>query len=751
MKIRRLLAKSSATPLEPLPYETLTGHAEAVLSAGDVLCRILAEDMQRFLGSGELWQSFRQVFRTACWFHDVGKANDHFQMAVRKRLEKQGLRHDTFGFFILSSHLQDWLQPLFAEDWQKKAFLISVAGHHLKFPDPDRNRPGSQIQFLASHSDFSQLLNFGSKHFNLKAPPVLDNPKDSLVGIGGLRSKILKQYKYCADMPLKDYQQKYIAALKSSLLCADLAGSAIPKKTAMAGNGYESWIESRLSKTLQRSELKSIVSKKLGGAHPLPFQELIRSAKTITVLVEAGCGAGKTAAAYLWASEKAEGRRLFFTYPTTATASEGFSGYMQDPDFDAILINSRAAVDYRLMPNMPPRSKEEKELRQMGLEALETWPIPAVVCTAHTVLGILQNTRRGLYAWPSLVRSTFVFDEIHSYSPRLFAHLLRFLKEFPQAPALLMTATFPPAKRKLLEDVCRIRGGLEVIHGPEKREQALRYIIKKADTVSAWESVRSALTDGKKSLWVVNTVARAMTLLRESQEMGLVAEAFHSRYRYRDRIARQRAVIDGFGPDRPPFLAITTQVAEMSLDLSADLLVSEWAPVASIIQRMGRLNRFAEVPEAARLALMVKPENALPYAKADEEEQFFNCVEKWLNAVCDGKPKSQKDLGEAFIALDDFKSDAEELTCDWIDMPWKSESNRQGLMEPGYTIDLIREEDLGKGSPDELAIPMPIRGTKFMQWNRKGRFFVAPAGRIIYDNREGAQWNEYRHTDDTII
>jgi hypothetical protein len=62
-------------------------------------------------------------------------------------------------------------------------------------------------------------------------------------------------------------------------------------------------------------------------------------------------------------------------YPTTTTSSEGFAGYMHDPDFGAILMHSRAKTDYRLLQNMPHHSHEENELRQAVLEALESWPI----------------------------------------------------------------------------------------------------------------------------------------------------------------------------------------------------------------------------------------------------------------------------------------------------------------------------------------------------------------------------------------
>ena len=189
---------------------------------------------------------------------------------------------------------------------------------------------------------------------------------------------------------------------------------------------------------------------------------------------------------------------------------------------------------------MPIPGHEETELREMGLEALETWPIPAVVCTAHTVLGIMENIARGIYAWPSIARSVFIFDEIHAFSRRLFNYLLRFLETFPGAPILLMTATLPPARKAALERSCRVRGGLRVIKGPEKREKALRYILMRSTEEEAWETADRVIRDGGKVLWICNTINRCLGRADYARNSGLPVCVFHSRFRYKDRLERQR-------------------------------------------------------------------------------------------------------------------------------------------------------------------------------------------------------------------
>ena len=65
----------------------------------------------------------------------------------------------------------------------------------------------------------------------------------------------------------------------------------------------------------------------------------------------------------------------------------------------------------------------------------------------------------------------------------------------------------------------------------------------------------------------------------------------------------------------PPALAITTQVCEMSLDMDADLLVTEECPVTALIQRMGRCNREQDprpLPRSGEV-LVYRPDDPKPY------------------------------------------------------------------------------------------------------------------------------------------
>lgn len=738
MQHKHLLAKSAADPNNPADGQTLLGHTEYVLQAMKVLNEFLAEPIQSFIDGEISFDAWRDCSLAAAWLHDLGKANNHFQAMIRNPKFRQGARHEALGIVVINDVLAEWLKSFWERypPWLQGAVYFAVAGHHLKFPD-NQQRSGQEIIFLGSHPDLRHYLAFGTELLQLDPPPELSDRPYSLLALGGLGEALNRLHrKLSQDFSVG--QKLIIAALKTTLLAADLAGSALPEQ----GQDLTSWLAKRLQAILEAPALCNLVDHKLKRQPLRPFQREVQEVKANTVLLQAGCGSGKTAAAYLWAAQHAAGRRLFFCYPTTTTASEGFSGYLQDPDFEAILIHSRAGVDYRLLDNMPAPTPSAVELRSLKLEALDTWPIPAVVCTAHTVLGLLQNVRRSLYAWPSLLRAVFIFDEIHSFSPRLFQHLLRFLQVFKKTPVLLMTASLLPSQLQALRQVCQSRDGLVIIGGPREREESQRYLLQCSDESIAWQRAQETLLAGGKVLWIVNTVARCIALAKKAEAAGLPVQPFHSRYRYRDRLARQQTVIAGFASGQTAMLAVTTQVAEMSLDLSADLLVTELAPIPALIQRLGRLNRFADVPPGPKPALFLTPPDTKPYAPEQYQEEALS---RWLAIVADGKPKSQRDLAAAFCevcGLDGPKAWNAPLHCDWLDDPWSSLSDRHALLEPGYTLEIVREEDLEAGSLVEMAIPMPIppKETNWQTWRFQGRFAIAPAGTVLYDPFWGGEY-----------
>jgi CRISPR-associated endonuclease/helicase Cas3 len=159
----------------------------------------------------------------------------------------------------------------------------------------------------------------------------------------------------------------------------------------------------------------------------------------------------------------------------------------------------------------------------------------------------------------------------------------------------------------------------------------------------------AAVSAGHRVLWVVNTVRRCQQLARVLRQIlgsTLPVGVYHSRFKLEDRQHRHRQTIDAFraatNGEPPPAIAVTTQVCEMSLDLDADLLVTEHAPISSLIQRFGRANRHLRRGPAFRAKLLTyAPESPTPYDKKE-----LDAASKFLADLSD-RDVSQRDLAVA--------------------------------------------------------------------------------------------------------
>ncbi|MDI5938531.1 CRISPR-associated helicase/endonuclease Cas3 [Micromonospora sp. DH15] len=135
------------------------------------------------------------------------------------------------------------------------------------------------------------------------------------------------------------------------------------------------------------------------------------------------------------------------------------------------------------------------------------------------------------------------------------------------------------------------------------------------DLAALADRLRADLADGGCVLIVRNTVARVLdtaATLREQLGPQIPVSVAHSRFMAADRAAKDKWLRDTFGPPshlaklgraRPScHVVVASQVAEQSLDIDFDLLVTDLAPVDLILQRLGRLHRHHRADRPARLA-----------------------------------------------------------------------------------------------------------------------------------------------------
>jgi len=125
---------------------------------------------------------------------------------------------------------------------------------------------------------------------------------------------------------------------------------------------------------------------------------------------------------------------------------------------------------------------------------------------------------------------------------------------------------------------------------------------------------------GTRSLVIANTVQRAREIYAALQARFPSAILLHSRFRPADRRAHSDALLNEIPPEGQ--IAVSTQVLEAGVDVSAHLLVTDLAPWGSLVQRFGRVNRYGDDAESAiwwvdRPAHSKQKDPAAPYSQEE--------------------------------------------------------------------------------------------------------------------------------------
>lgn len=363
------------------------------------------------------------------------------------------------------------------------------------------------------------------------------------------------------------------------------------------------------------------------------FQKQIAKQGSKALLL-AACGAGKTLGAWKWAEQQSREYnigKVIFLYPTRGTTTEGFRDYVGwAPEADAALVTGTARYELEAMQENPSDAIQGKDFQaDERLYALGFWSRRFFSATVDQFLSFVEHSYQSLCLLPVLADSAVIIDEVHSFDQRMFDNLVSFLENF-EIPVLCMTATLPPSRRKRLE-----QAGLkaypqaadrELLPDLEEKENHPRYRLEPvANFDAAFDKAVNAYRQGERVLWVVNTVDRCLAIAHKLRvalkDLDAEVLTYHSRFRLCDRQAVHAKTVAAFAiqkdsVNRKAAIAVTTQVCEMSLDLDADVLITEVAPIPSLVQRFGRANRHLARGLDFRATLHTYfPPAHLPYQK----------------------------------------------------------------------------------------------------------------------------------------
>lgn len=401
--------------------------------------------------------------------------------------------------------------------------------------------------------------------------------------------------------------------------------------------------------------------------------ELPRFKEGGLTVMESDTGSGKTEAAVarfinLYHAGLVDG--LYFAVPTRSAATqlyrrvhEAVNKAFPDPDSRPPVVQAVSGylkvddVEGVPLPGFDVKWDDDPHTilyeRGWAAEHPKRYLAGAVVIgTIDQILLSALQVRHTHMRSSALLRHFLVIDEVHA-SDTYMTHLLEQALDHHMAAgghALLMSATLgtesrlrftakndeqssPPAEEAsrlgypLLSHVSSSRKGPSELQarssGYSKQVgTAVRPIASLPETIA--ETAVQYARQGAKTLIIRNLVDDCIQTQKAlEQQAGSETDLLfgsdevfaphHARFAPEDRKVLDRAIESCFGKEsvRQPVVASATQTVEQSLDIDADILITDLCPMDVLLQRIGRLHRHSRTrPEGFETAqcIVVVPE-----------------------------------------------------------------------------------------------------------------------------------------------
>lgn len=509
----------------------------------------------------------KQIARMGAILHDIGKASPVFQERLnpdykRKESDKT-FRHELASLFFLS---------LFDPNIHPQ--LIEMIAAHHKSVEKDPGLKGV-LDLEENVADVFALHKIGWENWSEDALKIL--------GAFGIPTRPIPieeaadNYNKCVDYLESKIQTQGYSQWKGLLMAADHFASALLGET-----------DNQLKRIFQIPDLGFFERK-----HPLyPLSMTSAESKQKHTVVVACTGAGKTDFLFRRCS-----KRIFYTLPFQASINAMYKRIIKDlkdtnPDLDIRILHSASSI-------VKHNGSSEEQVLQ-GLIGSEI-----KVLTPHQIAGIIFGTKTFEATILDLRGNDVILDEIHTYTEISRAIVIKMVEVLNRLGCRIHigTATMPTDLYNKIIHILRKENVYEVKLQVSDLDKFDRHIVHK---LNQWEAgaeiIKSAVNEEKKILVVCNRVSAAQERYEYYREKhpDIPVLLIHSRFKRGDRNIKEKQLIglDENGQATHEYnttdkacIVISTQVVEVSLDISFDLMITETAPLDALIQRFGRVNR----------------------------------------------------------------------------------------------------------------------------------------------------------------
>lgn len=559
----------------------------------------------------------------AAIFHDIGKAHPVFQARLEGERSEQTFRHEITSLFFL---------PLVQKAWWDDMIEMIVAHHKsirqdskLKgILDLERHESGVFEYHIGDWEAWSPAAIEILECFDVKPRAISREEAENIYdyAVNFCKKKVIKERGY--------------SELRGLLMGADHFASAVIHKT-----------EVQLENLFVQPDLRFF--NRTSEMYPLSLYPA--DSELPHTMAVASTGAGKTDFLF----RRCRGR-VFYTLPFQASINAMYYRLLKD------LGNDNPGLDIRVLH--AASSLIEKEDGDREDIVLQRHPGSAIkVLTPYQLAGIALGSK-GFEAMIVDVKGCdVILDEVHTYSAISQAIVLKLIAVLKSLGCRLHigTATMPSILYGRILEILGSEQVLETKLTPEELDKYDRHTIHK---IVNWETSKSfiqkAVEEKQKVLIVCNRVQSAQDVFEKIkiEHPKVDALLLHSKMKRKDRKQREKALIglDDNGEPTGRFntsddtcIVVSTQVVEVSLDISFDLMVTECAPLDALIQRFGRVNRKRSketIGKTKPVYVIAPPDDekeALPYD--------LSVLRKSYEVLPDGEVLRERDLQKKIDAV----------------------------------------------------------------------------------------------------
>lgn len=645
------------------------------------------------------------VARKGAVLHDIGKVSPLFQQTLKHgyvRMPGFVFRHEIASLFFLS----------LLNDAEKDIVVDMIVAHHKSVYNDVRSLG---LLDLEENEDSFEIHSAGFEEWTPVAIEILTRL--------GLSSRYIS---------LEEARSNYQYAVAR---CVNLKrGCSLWKGLLMASDQMASALQGVDDEMLRKLFIKPDLSyyKRKNPLYPL---SLVPADDNRThTLVTAPTGAGKTD----FLMRRCKGR-VFYTLPYQASINAMYDRLKTDlENTDSQIYLLHAASNLKVHDG-----KVEERILQRHVGA------SIKVLTPHQMASIVFGVKGYEAMMLDLKGCDVILDEIHTYTSAIQAIVLRIIEILKTAGCRIHigTATMPTV---LYNKILDILGGpanvYEVKLSDEQLDSFNRHVIHKISRIDdAYPIIEAGVRAGNKILVVCNQVRRAQSLYRSLKETyhEISMMLIHSHYRRIDRQGLEVSLKEKYNKfENEACIVVSTQVVEVSLDISFDVMITECAPIDALIQRFGRINRKRTVDTIGKYKpiYVLSPElgnDALPYESEVLQRSFEvlpdNCVieETEVQTMLD---KVYPD--EQFMNID--YSGAVFVNGQWMikELRHNSKSALLEALDINSATCILRsdEERYDKnefGTRNELEIPVSYRSVAYLGL-RMNKYGTCPY--VIPDN-----------------